>query len=203
MQRSGQRDTGMSDARPLPPSAVPPSLRGYYLARPGLPRPVQLAAPACASPGCRPVRPSRDGRSRTACMTSTRWLFALIAESRRRSGAVPRPVAGRPVVGAGADTRRGNRRWLPRHGPAARRRSANAATGRRGTLSRCATRSTRTLFARCRTRDARSGCTGSGTTAGTRFQAADGEAASGDAGATPSGGTPSDSAHRPPSGTGN
>ena len=64
----GYRDIGRSAIAAFGRAAA---LRGYYLARPALPRSVQLGAAAAVHPGAGRFAPSRHGRSRTACTTST------------------------------------------------------------------------------------------------------------------------------------
>jgi hypothetical protein len=63
----GYRDIGRSGIAALGRTAA---LRGYYLARPACPGRFSLRCGVC-SPGCRRLPRSRDGRSRTACTTST------------------------------------------------------------------------------------------------------------------------------------
>ena len=75
----------MSGAPPSAAFSRAAALRGYYLARPPCPGRFSCAA-APVHPACRPPRPSRDGRSRTACTTSTAGCSRLIAD-----------LAGEPV----------------------------------------------------------------------------------------------------------
>ena len=105
--------SGASDYRDVGPrprvAAVPRTALARLLRRAPRAAPAGAAAPAArlhprAGPAAVPALAGRGRRS----TTSTTGCFGLARGAGRRAGAVARPVAARPVVGAGADPRRGD-----------------------------------------------------------------------------------------------